>query len=53
LFSTTILNIAESCPKQAIVPGFSDDTSTPNLFAMFCNASTPHSKLSFESAIIT
>jgi hypothetical protein len=32
---------------------FSDDTSTPKLFAIFCNANIPLSKLSSESAIIT
>jgi hypothetical protein len=48
-----ILHLTGSRPKQAIVSGLPGDTSTPKLFAMFCNVNTSLSKLSSESAIKT
>jgi len=48
-----ILHLTRSRPKQAVVSGIPGATSNPKLFVMFCNVSTPLSKLSSESAIIT
>ena len=48
-----ILNFMGTYPKNAIISGFTGDSSIPNFFAMLHNVNTPLCKLSSESAIMT